>query len=240
MSASGFSLKTFLRKTKLVKRKINSNEPEFEHVEYEAASVKAISKVLLIYSNFTLLSLVIKWLHPMAGIIRSYRPNWPDWSKWTTFKSKVVPNILVGLNWNDPFHLISNRNFRNFGLNGKHNGKRPKPLSAGRNHLFSIFTRVVFKQFSHLVWLYFKNMNKNTAKVWDKRWRLIVDHESHSRPMLVVKNKVMFLLNIMLIYDEPRLSSQLPRLRNHLPAPWEWPLYGGSTDLKSTTKSAAQ
>lgn len=75
MSASGFSLKTFLRKTKLVKRKINSNEPEFEHVEYEAASVKAISKVLLIYSNFTLLSLVIKWLHPMAGIIRSYRPN---------------------------------------------------------------------------------------------------------------------------------------------------------------------
>ena len=33
--------------------------------------------------------------------------------------SKVVPNIPVGPNRNDPFHLISNRNFRNFELNGK-------------------------------------------------------------------------------------------------------------------------
>ena len=33
--------------------------------------------------------------------------------------SKVFPNIPVGPNRNSPFHLISNRNFRNFGLNGK-------------------------------------------------------------------------------------------------------------------------
>ena len=33
--------------------------------------------------------------------------------------SKVVPNIAVGPNRNGLFHLISIRNFRNFGLNGK-------------------------------------------------------------------------------------------------------------------------
>ena len=33
--------------------------------------------------------------------------------------SKVVPNIAVGPNRNGPFHLISIRDFRNFGLNGK-------------------------------------------------------------------------------------------------------------------------
>ena len=33
--------------------------------------------------------------------------------------SKVFPNIPVGPNRNDPFHLFSNRNFLNFGLNGK-------------------------------------------------------------------------------------------------------------------------
>ena len=33
--------------------------------------------------------------------------------------SDWVPNIWVGLNWIGLFHLISNRNFRNFGLNGK-------------------------------------------------------------------------------------------------------------------------
>ena len=32
---------------------------------------------------------------------------------------KVLLNIPVGPNRNDPFHLISNRNFLNFGLNGK-------------------------------------------------------------------------------------------------------------------------
>ena len=33
---------------------------------------------------------------------------------------KVVPNITVGLNRKSPFHLISNWNFRNLELNGKH------------------------------------------------------------------------------------------------------------------------
>ena len=33
--------------------------------------------------------------------------------------SKMFPNIPVGPNRNDPFHFISNRNFLNFGLNGK-------------------------------------------------------------------------------------------------------------------------
>ena len=33
--------------------------------------------------------------------------------------SKVVPNIPIGANQNGPFHLISNRNFRYFGLNEK-------------------------------------------------------------------------------------------------------------------------
>ena len=33
--------------------------------------------------------------------------------------SKMFPNIPVGPNRNDPFHLFSNRNFRNFGVNGK-------------------------------------------------------------------------------------------------------------------------
>ena len=32
----------------------------------------------------------------------------------------VVPNIPVGPNQNGPFYLISNRNFWNLGLNGKH------------------------------------------------------------------------------------------------------------------------
>ena len=38
--------------------------------------------------------------------------------------SKTVPNILVEPIRNGPFHLISNRNFRNFGLSGK------RPLST--------------------------------------------------------------------------------------------------------------
>ena len=33
--------------------------------------------------------------------------------------SMVLPNISIGQKQNDPFHLISNRNFRNFGLNRK-------------------------------------------------------------------------------------------------------------------------
>ena len=50
----------------------------------------------------------VKW----KGTFRSDRPKRPD-------RSKVVSNIPVGPNRNGPFHLISNRNFRNFGLNGK-------------------------------------------------------------------------------------------------------------------------
>ena len=43
--------------------------------------------------------------------------KWPDWSKWTTFKGD--PNIIISVepNQNGPFHLISNQNFQNFGLN---------------------------------------------------------------------------------------------------------------------------
>ena len=36
-----------------------------------------------------------------------------------TGQSGPPSNIPVGPNRNSPFHLISNRNFRNFGLNGK-------------------------------------------------------------------------------------------------------------------------
>ena len=46
------------------------------------------------------------------GTFRSDRPKRPD-------RSKVVSNIPVGPNRNGPFLLISNRNFQNFGLNGK-------------------------------------------------------------------------------------------------------------------------
>lgn len=53
MSASGFRLQKFLRKKKQKKHRLKSSEPEFEDDEYEASSVKAIPKVLLIYSNFT-------------------------------------------------------------------------------------------------------------------------------------------------------------------------------------------
>ena len=50
----------------------------------------------------------VKW----KGTFRSDRPKRPD-------RSKVISNIPVEPNRNGPFHLISNRNFRNFGLNGK-------------------------------------------------------------------------------------------------------------------------
>ena len=50
----------------------------------------------------------VKW----KGTFRSDQPKWPDRLKWTTFKG--VPKYRNG-----PFHLISNRNFGNFGLNGK-------------------------------------------------------------------------------------------------------------------------
>ena len=49
----------------------------------------------------------------------SVRPNQHDQTSQSGPPSKVVPNILVGPNRNGLLHLISNQNFRNFGLNGK-------------------------------------------------------------------------------------------------------------------------
>ena len=49
----------------------------------------------------------VKWKGPSA------LPKWADRSEW--WPSKVVPNIPVGPNRNGPFHLVCNRNFRNFG-----------------------------------------------------------------------------------------------------------------------------
>ena len=42
--------------------------------------------------------------------------EWPDWSKWATLKN-VDDHFWT--NRSGPFHLISNRSFRNLGLNGK-------------------------------------------------------------------------------------------------------------------------
>ena len=44
--------------------------------------------------------------------------------------SKVLPNVLVGPNRHCPVHLISNRNFRKFGLNEK----RPWPKFYVQNN----------------------------------------------------------------------------------------------------------
>ena len=41
---------------------------------------------------------------------------------------EVIPNIPVGRNRNGPFHLNSDRNFRNLRHNGKHPGAREKIL----------------------------------------------------------------------------------------------------------------
>ena len=69
--------------------------------------------VRMIQKSSTGDNIFIKW----RGAFQSDRPKWPDRSKWTTFRG--CPNILVGPNQNSPFYLISNRNFQNFGLNGK-------------------------------------------------------------------------------------------------------------------------
>ena len=52
--------------------------------------------------------------------------------------SKVVPNIPVGPNRNGPFYMISNRNFRNFGLNGK----RPIFVAEGRLRGYASESRI--------------------------------------------------------------------------------------------------
>ena len=42
--------------------------------------------------------------------------EWPDWSRWTTLKNV---DDQFWTNQTGPFHLTSNRIFRNLGLNGK-------------------------------------------------------------------------------------------------------------------------
>ena len=42
--------------------------------------------------------------------------EWPDWSKWSTLKNV---DDQFWTNRTGPFHLTSNRRFRNLGLNGK-------------------------------------------------------------------------------------------------------------------------
>ena len=50
--------------------------------------------------------------------------EWPDWSTWTTLKNV---DEQFWTNRTGPFHLISNRSFRNLGLNEK----RPSISMAG-------------------------------------------------------------------------------------------------------------
>ena len=51
--------------------------------------------------------------------------------------SKVFPNIPVGPKWNGPFHLISNRKFRNFELNEKHPVIRLQRRNSNRINLLT-------------------------------------------------------------------------------------------------------
>ena len=58
--------------------------------------------LLFLYNNFV----------KCKGTFQSYRPKWPD-------RSKLVPNIPVGPNEMVSSIWCTNRNFRNFTLNGK-------------------------------------------------------------------------------------------------------------------------
>ena len=62
----------------------------------------------------------VKW----KGTFWSDRPKWPDRSKWTTFKAGHEYSGWTKLKWSIPFdvhvQLFTNRNFWNFGFNGKH------------------------------------------------------------------------------------------------------------------------
>ena len=59
---------------------------------------------------------------------------------------------------------------------------------------------------------------------------------SNASPIaLLFQNKMMFLLKILLISDEPLLSNQ-PPLGGHLLVPRGWPLNGGSTVLSFSFK----
>ena len=88
--------------------------------------------------------------------------------------SKVVPNIAVGPNRNGLFHLISIRNFRNFGLNGK------------RGHVSRVGSRYAFQKselidqispFENKVTVIFFKifLNSNTAdlNVYKQLWYLL-------------------------------------------------------------------
>ena len=61
--------------------------------------------------------------------------------------------------------------------------------------------------------------------VRDRRCQLIVNASSVT---LLFQNKVVSLLKIMLINDEPLLSGQ-PPISSHLQVPRGWPLNGGLT-----------
>ena len=48
--------------------------------------------------------------------------------------SEVVPNIPIGWNRNGPFHMTSDRNYRNFWHNGRHSWRNDEmALQAGLN-----------------------------------------------------------------------------------------------------------
>ena len=55
--------------------------------------------------------------------------------------TKVIPNIPVRQNWNGSFHLISNRNFRNFGLNGK------RPIFPSITAILTLYKLTLFVSF---------------------------------------------------------------------------------------------
>ena len=59
--------------------------------------------------------------------------------------TKVVPNIPVGQNRNGSFHLISNRNFRNFGLNGK------RPIFPSITAILTLYKLTLFVSFDIII-----------------------------------------------------------------------------------------
>ena len=92
---------------------------------------------------FGLVILVSRMQKSVTGennFVKWKRTFWSDRKNELTGESgppaKVVPNIPVGPNRNGQFHLISNRNFRNFGLNGK----RPRSKIVSLCLVLSNFT----------------------------------------------------------------------------------------------------
>ena len=58
----------------------------------------------------------VKW----RGTFPSDQPKWSDQSKWTTFKANPKYSSWTKPKWSVPLFWCTNRNFWNFGLNGKH------------------------------------------------------------------------------------------------------------------------